>query len=426
MSGISAIYFLDKKAKPIIFRNYRGEVTQDISGNMQRKVLELEESNMKPIFTVNNVHYCWIKHRNIYIVAVAKRNPNLTMIFCFLHKLVEILIGYFGRLEDESIRDNFVLIYELLDEIVDHGYPQTTDTKLLKEYIKTESNKLKNFDKKVQSEIINNPVSRAPGISYKINQAFLDVIEKVNSIISHKGEMLRSEIVGQINLKALLSGMPTLKLGLNDKIFYEVSGRTTSSKTIEMDDLKFHNCVNMNKFETERIIEFTPPDGTFTLMSYRLNTQLKPLIWVEVNINQLTPTKIEYNVKAKSNYRNKSIAHNVEIAIPVPNDLKNPIFKTANGIVSYFPDKEVVNWSIKYFPGQTEIFLKLQFNVPTIRSESNDKHLKKPIQLKFDIPSFTVSGIQVRYLKITEKSGYQAFPYVKYITKNGDYQIRMI
>ena len=37
--------------------------------------------------------------------------------------------------------------------------------------------------------------------------------------------MLRSEIVGQINMKALLSGMPTLKLGLNDKIFYEVSGR---------------------------------------------------------------------------------------------------------------------------------------------------------------------------------------------------------
>ena len=110
MSGISSIYFLDKKAKPIIFRNYRGDVGQDISANIQRKVLELEESNMKPVFSVNNVHYTWIKHRNIYIVAVSRRNPNVTMIFCFLHKLVDILIGYFGRLEDESIRDNFVLI----------------------------------------------------------------------------------------------------------------------------------------------------------------------------------------------------------------------------------------------------------------------------------------------------------------------------
>jgi AP-1 complex subunit mu len=93
------------------------------------------------------------------------------MIFSFLHKLVDILIGYFGRLEDESIRDNFVLIYELLDEIIDHGYPQTTDTKLLKEFIKTESNKLKNV-KNITSDVYNNQVSRAPGIVYKTNQAF--------------------------------------------------------------------------------------------------------------------------------------------------------------------------------------------------------------------------------------------------------------
>lgn len=32
---------------------------------------------------------------------------------------------------------------------------------------------------------------------------------------------------------------------------------------------------------------------------------------------------------------------------------------------------------------------------------------------------------QVRYLKIIEKSGYQAFPWVRYITQNGDYQLRM-
>ena len=424
MSGIASIYFLDKKAKPIIFRNYRGEVEQDISSNMQRKVLELEESNMKPVFTVNSVHYAWIKHRNIYVVAVAKRNPNLAMIFCFLHKLVNILIGYFGRLEDESIRDNFVLIYELLDEIVDHGYPQTTDTKLLKEYITTQSNKLK--AQKVTTDVINSEVSRAPGIKYKINQAFLDVVEKVNSLISHKGEMLRSEVVGQINMKTLLSGMPVLKLGLNDKIFYQVSGKSTSSKTIEMDDLKFHNCVNMNKFESERIIEFTPPDGTFVLMNYRLNLQLKPLIWVEVKITNITDTKYEYKVKAKSNYKNKSTAKNVLIQIPVPNDLNKPAFKTQTGTVSYLPAKEAIQWTLKSLPGQTEIFLKFQFTVPTVRKENMDKNIKKPIEVCFEIPSFTVSGINVRYLKITEKSGYQAFPYVKYLTKNGQYQIRMV
>ena len=139
--------------------------------------------------------------------------------------------------------------------------------------------------------------------------------------------MLRSEIVGHVNMKVELSGMPHLKLGLNDKIFFDVSGRTTKSRTIEMDHLKFHQCVDMNKFGNERTIEFVPPDGSFELMSYRLNTQLKPLIMVEVNIENQSTTKIEYNIKAKSNYRAKSIAHNVEILVPVPNDLKNPVFK---------------------------------------------------------------------------------------------------
>jgi AP-1 complex subunit mu len=425
MSGISAIYFLDKKGRPIIFRNYRGEVTQDISSNFQKKVLELEESNMKPLFSINDVHYCWIRYKNIYIVAVSKRNPDICMVFFFLHRLIDLLIGYFNVLEDESIRDNFVLIYELLDEIMDHGYPQNTDAKLLKEYIKTSSYRLA-IKKKITTEVINNQVTRPPGIKYQVNQAFVDVTERVSSLISHKGEMLRSDIIGVITMKTMLSGMPLLKLGLNDKSYFDLSGKKASGKTIEMDDFKFHNCVDINKFEAERVIEFTPPDGFFTLMNYRLNLKIKPLIWVEVERKELTPTKMKYLVKAKSNCKPKSTANNVCIMIPVPVDLQNPLFKSSLGSVTYSPDKEVLIWNIKRFPGMKETNLIIQFNVPSLRAnDTKAKYLKKPIEVKFEIPSFTVSGIQVRYLKITEASGYQAYPYVKYITKNGEYQIRM-
>ena len=425
MSGISAIYFLDKKGRPIIFRNYRGEVTQDISSNFQKKVLELEENNMKPLFTVNDVHYCWIRHKNIYIVAVSKRNPDICMIFFFLHRLVDLLIGYFNQLEDESIRDNFVLIYELLDEVVDHGYPQNTDSKLLKEYIKTSSNRL-TLKKKITAEVTTSQISRAPGIRYQVNQAFVDVTERVSSLISHKGEMLRSDIIGQITMRTMLSGMPLLKLGLNDKSFFDSSGKKTSGKTVEMDDFKFHNCVNINKFESERVIEFIPPDGFFTLMNYRLNLKIKPLIWVEVDRKEINSTRMKYTVKARSNCKQKSTANNVCILIPVPNDLQNPLFKSSLGSVTYSPDKEVLVWNIKIFPGMKETNLIVQFTVPTLRGNDNkSKYLKKPIEVKFEIPSFTVSGIQVRYLKITEASGYQAYPYVKYVTKNGEYQIRM-
>jgi AP-1 complex subunit mu len=50
-----------------------------------------------------------------------------------------ILRNYRGELG----QDNFAPIYKLLNEVIDHEYPRTTDEKLLKEYIKEESNILK-------------------------------------------------------------------------------------------------------------------------------------------------------------------------------------------------------------------------------------------------------------------------------------------
>ena len=78
--------------------------------------------------------YLYIRHSNLYLLALTKRNTNATEILLFLHKLVEVFTEYFKELEEESIRDNFVVIYELLDEMMDFGYPQTTETKILQEY----------------------------------------------------------------------------------------------------------------------------------------------------------------------------------------------------------------------------------------------------------------------------------------------------
>ena len=52
---------------------------------------------------------------------------------CSTYIYFQIFLEYFKELEEESIRDNFVLIYELLDEVMDFGFPQTTDSKILQE-----------------------------------------------------------------------------------------------------------------------------------------------------------------------------------------------------------------------------------------------------------------------------------------------------
>jgi len=47
--------------------------------------------------------------------------------------VLQIFCHYFKELEEESIKDNFVIVYELFDEVMDFGYPQFSDPKILQE-----------------------------------------------------------------------------------------------------------------------------------------------------------------------------------------------------------------------------------------------------------------------------------------------------
>ena len=138
---------------------------------------------------------------------------------------------------------------------------------------------------------------RSEGIRYRKNEVFLDVVESLNLLVSSTGNVLRSEILGAVKLKCYLSGMPELRLGLNDKVMFETTGRATRGKAVEMEDVKFHQCVRLSRFENDRTISFIPPDGEFELMSYRLNTQVKPLIWVESDIRSHSGSRIEFTLK---------------------------------------------------------------------------------------------------------------------------------
>lgn len=52
-----------------------------------------------------------------------------------------------------------------------------------------------------------------------------------------------------------------------------VSG--SKNKSVELEDVKFHQCVRLSRFDNDRTISFIPPDGDFELMSYRLSTQVR-------------------------------------------------------------------------------------------------------------------------------------------------------
>ncbi|XP_072420321.1 AP-1 complex subunit mu-1-like isoform X2 [Chiloscyllium punctatum] len=381
-----------------------------------------DEGVVSPLLTRGKVHFLWIKHSNLYLVATTTRNANASLVYAFLYKVVQVFTEYFKELEEESIRDNFVIIYELLDEVMDFGFPQTTDSKILQEYITQQGHKLEVAAPRPPATVTNAVSWRSEGIKYKKNEVFIDVIEGVNVLVSANGNVLQSEIVGSVKLRVFLSGMPELRLGLNDKVLFELTGRG-KSKSVEMEDVKFHQCVRLSRFENDRTISFIPPDGDFELMSYRLNIHVKPLIWIESVIETFSHSRVEYLIKARSQFKKQSVANNVEIVIPVPSDADSPKFKTTMGSAKWVPENNTVVWTIKSLPGGKEYLMRAHFGLPSVESETTEG--KRPISVKFEIPYFTVSGVQVRYMKIIEKSGYQALPWVRYITQSGDYQLRI-
>lgn len=429
----SQIHFLDIKGKPLLSRDYKGDISSTTIEKFPLLLLELEntvdDGEYKPFINHEGINYIFINHNNLYICALTRKNENIMTIIIFLSKLVEVMTQYFKSLEEESIKDNFVIIYELLDEMMDFGVPQTTDTKILKEYITQDYYSL---IKSTPTHLVappnalTNSVSwRKEGIFYKKNEAFLDVIESINMLITANDQVLNSEILGEIKIKSHLSGMPDLRLGLNDKgIFTGNNDATTDSgKNIEMEDIKFHQCVRLSKFENEKLITFIPPDGEFTLMSYRLSSSqflMKPLILVNCKTKVHKHSRIEIVCTVKAQIKKKSTANNVEVVIPIPEDADTPKFSPEYGSVKWIPEKSCLIWKLKTFPGGKQFSMRAELGLPAV-TDPESIMSKKPIKVNFSIPYFTTSGIQVRYLRINEpKLQYQSYPWVRYITQSGD------
>lgn len=438
----SQIHFLDIKGKPLLSRDYKGDIPSNTIDQFPLLLLENESLSASgecpPFVNYNGINFVYILHNNLYVCALTRSNDNVLEMVVFMSQVIEVFTLYFKSLEEESIRDNFVIIYELLDEMMDFGSPQTTDTKILKEYITQDYFKLikRSASRVVQPPAaVTNSVSwRKEGITYKKNEAFLDVVESINMLITSSGQVLNSEILGEVKIKSHLSGMPDLRLGLNDKGLFGgsslaedgLAGATNSD--VEMEDIKFHQCVRLSKFENERVISFIPPDGEFVLMLYRLLAAqflMKPLILVNCKTKVHKHSRVEILCLARAQIKKKSTANNVEIIIPIPEDADTPKCTPEHGLVKWIPEKLCLVWKIKSFVGGKQYHMRAELGLPAV-NDPEEIVPKKPIRVSFNIPYFTTSGIQVRYLRINEpKLQYQSYPWVRYITQSGDdYTIR--
>ena len=112
---ISGIFIFNQKGEVLISRLYRHDLKRSIADVFRIQVLSSTDIR-SPITTLGSTTFFHVKRENIYVVAVTKVNANAAMVFEFLYRLVDgIGRSYFGKMDEEGVKNNFVLIYELLD-----------------------------------------------------------------------------------------------------------------------------------------------------------------------------------------------------------------------------------------------------------------------------------------------------------------------
>lgn len=65
-----------------------------------------------------------MKKKELYfVISSLKRNLSPSLALELLENIVNRIHDFCGGIDEELLRTNFVLIYELMDEIIDYGFP---------------------------------------------------------------------------------------------------------------------------------------------------------------------------------------------------------------------------------------------------------------------------------------------------------------
>jgi len=111
---ISGILVFNQKGENLIFRAFRNDCRPRLADVFRIQVIS-NPLVRSPILTLGSTTFSHVKHENIFIVAVTKGNANAALVFEFLYRLIQLGRSYFAKFDEEAVKNNFVLIYELLD-----------------------------------------------------------------------------------------------------------------------------------------------------------------------------------------------------------------------------------------------------------------------------------------------------------------------
>lgn len=474
---IGVVMILGSRGDLILSRVFRDNLNVRLLADTFRlELIGTKKAERCPVNVISKVAYMHMRFENMYLVCCAHSDASAMATFQYMIRLLQILYNYLDEgVNDATVRKHFVTIQQIIDETMDYGYPQMTEVQLLKTFIALEGSDSDDEShmesvatKKRQAQQITVKATgaipwRAENIVHDVNCIWLDVLEDINLLLSQNGTVLQCEVSGRLVVRSLLSGMPQCSITLNDGQLLQAAHLTAQKaaasaaaigekkderhdddndddgdggrrrhprerKEFALDDCSFHQCVKLGSLDTDKAINFVPPDGEFILMRYRTTASIEPPFrLVNSRVQEISRSRFEVAFFLKSHLPIAHAATDVKITIPTPKNVANVNIAVTKGKAKYDPTKNAIIWKLAEVHGsQFEVPFRAEVQLLPSTLESERSWSRPPIVMSFQVGGLALSGVKVTSVRAEEaKMGYAAKKMVRYISAAGQYQMRI-
>lgn len=423
---IQSMFIMTTNGEVIIEKHWRGLTSRNVCDFFMEEVNKYRErEDVPPIITTSKYYLVSVFRDDLFVLAVVTNEISPLFVIEFLHRVLAVFRDYFGSFDENSMKDNFSTVYQLLEEMLDNGYPLTTEPNALKAMVAPPSTAnriaaMVSGKSQISNTLPDGAISNIPwrksGVRYTQNEIYFDIVEEIDAIIDVSGRMISCEVNGVIQSNSRLSGVPDLTMVFTDPSV--------------IDDCSFHPCVRYSRYERERVISFVPPDGQFELMQYRVQVQeLVPPVYCQPQITykEKGGGTLDLVIGTRgvptlnSNAKKSLQIEDVTVEVSFPKSVRTVDVNTEYGTCLFDEASKTVKWNVGKL-GKKVLNPSLRGNI--ILHQSASVPDEKPIVvLGFKVPMSTVSGLNVETLLITNEK-YKPYKGVRTMTKAGRFQIR--
>ncbi|XP_060571360.1 AP-4 complex subunit mu-1-like isoform X1 [Ruditapes philippinarum] len=439
---ISKLFIVSKAGELLIEKDYRYEFSVSPEMYFLEKLKASRASSIQPHFYLNGISFFNIQRNDVYLVACSASSLLPVMVIELLTRLYHICKDFCGVVNEHSVKENVLLLYELLDDFMNEGYVQLASTEKLRPYIQSapvvvqkERSPATEISSRVfgiETKTISGSASSKPvvqsGSEQNKNELYVDVIERISALIAVDGTVSQMEVNGSVNIKNFLVGSPQVKIVLNEELVVSNSNIKGYGSNVQLDRCTFHSCVKQEDFTTSKTLTFVPPVGEISVLSYSISGEMclnQPFSLRSFVGDAEGSRDVRVTLRLKSNFPTNITAVNVKVKFSLPKAVASISSKLSDDEQTAIIDKaeKQVVWTLKRIPGKTESIA--EFRLINQGSGRLSQQEIDPLVLEFEISGYTSSGLAVRALKLqgTDKSQPRRH-FVRLITASDSYVFR--